>query len=182
MNIFRSNKPEASQDSSESASFFSKAKSSVIGTRRALGDITNSVGGQPAAGSDVSKKFMSWFQGPSGASASAPESATAGSAIQVPPAPVVLASDPREYMQREADDIDARDAENPLLCPEYVNEMYDIFRQTERQFQVNPNYMSNQPHINDKMRTILIDWLVTTLLSTSLSFRNLYSHTILLFL
>ena len=63
-------------------------------------------------------------------------------------------------MRREADDIDARDAKNQLLCSEYVNEMYDIFRQSEIEFRVNANYMLTQPHINDRMRTILVDWLV----------------------
>jgi hypothetical protein len=28
---------------------------------------------------------------------------------------------------------------------------------------VNASYMANQPHINDKMRTILVDWLVKTI-------------------
>ena len=163
MNIFRS-KPATTESRTEDSEggFFAKAKTSVVGSRRALGDITNNVAGQSGAqGNDVSKKFMSWFQGPSSATsaASAPVPAQA-SAFVVPPAPVVSATDPREYMQRQADDIDARDAENPLFCPEYVNDMYDIFRQLERQFQVNANYMANQPHINDKMRTILVDWLV----------------------
>ena len=66
----------------------------------------------------------------------------------------------RVYMQRPSDDIDARDAENPLLVTEYVDEMYDNFRSCERKYMINSTYMTNQPHINDKMRAILIDWLV----------------------
>jgi hypothetical protein len=160
MNIFRSKPTTESRTEESEGGFFAKAKGSIVGSRRALGDITNSVAGQSGPqGNDVSKKFMSWFQGPS--SASAYTAATAPATVfNVPAAPVVSASDPREYMQRQADDIDARDSENPLFCPEYVNDMYDIFRQTERQFQVNANYMSNQPHVNEKMRTILVDWLV----------------------
>ena len=164
MNIFRS-KPATTESRTEDSEggFFAKAKSSVAGSRRALGDITNNVSGLSGdKGNDVSKKsIMSWFQGPS-SFASAPAPAQASTFV-VPPAPVVSATDPREYMQRQADDIDARDAENPLFCPEYVNDMYDIFRQLERQFQVNASYMTNQPHINDKMRTILVDWLVKTI-------------------
>ena len=75
-------------------------------------------------------------------------------------APVIAPNDERDYMRREADDIDARDARNQLLCAEYVNEMYDIFRQSEKEFQVNANYMTTQPYVNERMRTILIDWLV----------------------
>ena len=52
------------------------------------------------------------------------------------------------------------DRGNPLLCAEYVNEMYDIFKSSERQFQISPDYFSKQPHINESMRTILVDWLV----------------------
>lgn len=72
-----------------------------------------------------------------------------------------MMSDPsRPYMDRPSDDIDSRDAENPLLCTEYVNEMYELFSKGEREFAVNPTYMSTQPNINEKMRTILVDWLV----------------------
>jgi len=67
----------------------------------------------------------------------------------------------RVYMQRPSDNIDARDAGNPLLVTEYVDPMYDHFRAAELEFLVNPNYMNMQPNINDKMRAILVDWLVS---------------------
>jgi hypothetical protein len=67
----------------------------------------------------------------------------------------------RDYMRRESDDIDARDAGNPLLATCYVNEMYDNFGVLERKFSVSPSYMSDQPYINERMRTILVDWLVS---------------------
>ena len=38
----------------------------------------------------------------------------------------------RPYMRRPADDIDERDAENPLLCTEVVNQMYDHFGEAEK--------------------------------------------------
>ena len=71
----------------------------------------------------------------------------------------------RPYMARPSDDIDARDVDNPLLCTEYVNDMYDIFSGIERDNALNADYMANQPFINEKMRAILCDWLVSTLLS-----------------
>lgn len=67
----------------------------------------------------------------------------------------------RVYMQRASDNIDARDAGNPLLVTEYVDPMYDHFRAAELEFLVNCNYMNSQPNINDKMRAILVDWLVS---------------------
>ena len=63
-------------------------------------------------------------------------------------------------MNRESDDIDARDAGNPLLATCYVNEMYQHFGNLERQYAVSPNYMTNQPYVNERMRSILVDWLV----------------------
>ena len=77
----------------------------------------------------------------------------------------VVAAEPvvqqRPYMLRPSDDIDIRDVDNPLLCTEYVNEMYDIFNDTEKEYAVKPNYLSGQQYINEKMRSILCDWLVS---------------------
>ena len=159
MNIFsRAKKSEPVGDNDAEIGLFGKAKMALGGNRRALGDITNSVAGNGVEqAKDGAKKTMSWFQGPvsSGPTSIEPLSA---------PAPIVSKDDERSYMQRESDDVDARDAQNPLLCSEYVNEMYDIFRASEKNFQVNANYMSTQPFINEKMRTILVDWLVPKLL------------------
>ena len=153
MNIFRK-RSEFVGDNESELGLFGKVKSAVTGTRRALGDITNSVANAHEQGKDGAKKAMSWFQGPvsSGPTSIEPHQA---------PAPIISKDDSRSYMQREADDIDSRDNQNPLLCSEYVNEMYDIFRSSEKEFQVNANYLSTQPFINEKMRTILVDWLVS---------------------
>jgi hypothetical protein len=66
----------------------------------------------------------------------------------------------RCYMQRVCDDVDARDTDNPLLVTCYVNEMYENFNELERDFMVSSTYMSKQDYVNEKMRTILVDWLV----------------------
>ena len=66
----------------------------------------------------------------------------------------------RPYMLRPSDDIDVRDSENPLLVTDYVNEMYNIFNEQEVLLAVNHKYMTTQPYVNEKMRCILIDWMV----------------------
>ncbi|XP_046858693.1 G2/mitotic-specific cyclin-B-like [Xenia sp. Carnegie-2017] len=56
-------------------------------------------------------------------------------------------------------DIDANDYENPQLCAEYANEIYHYLLSYEKQFIV-PDYMKTQKHVNERMRSILVDWLV----------------------
>lgn len=148
--------------------FGGKAKAASNGQRRALGDITNAVQGTETNGiQGLASKANSWFQQPT----------SYGPTVIMPStrqAPVINSNDERDYMRRESDDIDARDAANPLLCSEYVNEMYDIFRQSEVESQLNPNYMSTQPYINDRMRTILVDWLIEVHLKFKMVPETLY--------
>ena len=79
----------------------------------------------------------------------------------------------RSYMQRPADDIDARDIGNPLLCTQYVNEMYEHYNEVERKFMVK-DYISKQQHVNERMRTILVDWLVEVHLKFKMVPETLY--------
>lgn len=60
----------------------------------------------------------------------------------------------------QLDDIDKRDKDDPLCVTDYVQDMYEHFRAVEGGTSVKPTYMENQPHINERMRAILIDWLV----------------------
>ena len=69
-----------------------------------------------------------------------------------------LPSPPRS--RQEIPDIDACDRENPLAVTEYVNDIFSYWFRVEPDTQVAPNYMLIQTDINDKMRAILIDWLV----------------------
>ncbi|KAL3841146.1 hypothetical protein ACJIZ3_025737 [Penstemon smallii] len=56
-------------------------------------------------------------------------------------------------------DIDAADVNNDLAVVEYVEEMYKFFKEVEHE--TRPcDYMDSQPEINEKMRAILIDWLI----------------------
>ncbi|XP_041826948.1 G2/mitotic-specific cyclin-B1 [Melanotaenia boesemani] len=65
-------------------------------------------------------------------------------------------------------DVDADDYENPMLCSEYVKDIYKYLRQLEVEQNVRPNYLQGQ-EITGNMRAILIDWLV----QVSIKFRLL---------
>merc|ERR1712158_290352 len=56
-------------------------------------------------------------------------------------------------------DIDADDHENPQLCAEYALETYAYLKQLEKRGAVPSNYLTGCP-TNEKMRAVLIDWLV----------------------
>ena len=84
------------------------------------------------------------------------------------------ASVPRLYMDRPVDDIDSRDNDNPLLVTDYVNDMYENFGEVEREFAVKPNYMTHQEFINEKMRSILVDWLIEVHLKFKMVPETLY--------
>lgn len=128
-----------------------------INKRRALGDITNAANNDDAQRNDGAKKPLH-----SGFSSNAMQ-------LNVPSFPqstMDIVNDistvgERSYMLRPSDDIDTRDAGNPLLATSYVNELYDYFGSMEKKFAVNSNYMASQPYINDRMRCILVDWLVS---------------------
>ena len=52
------------------------------------------------------------------------------------------------------EDIDAEDKENPLLCSEYINGIYDYMRVMEVQYQV-INYTDNSYSIHSPISTNL---------------------------
>ncbi|KAG6387693.1 hypothetical protein SASPL_152885 [Salvia splendens] len=57
-------------------------------------------------------------------------------------------------------DIDACDAKNPFGVVDYVEDLYAYYKKMEGVSRVLPEYMSQQPDINERMRAILIDWLI----------------------
>lgn len=73
-----------------------------------------------------------------------------------------------------ADDIDLRDKDDPLCATEYVQDMYRHFRDKELVTSVRPVFMENQRHINERMRSILVDWLVEVHLKFKLVPETLY--------
>ncbi|XP_074354912.1 G2/mitotic-specific cyclin S13-7-like isoform X2 [Apium graveolens] len=56
-------------------------------------------------------------------------------------------------------DIDAADANNELAAVEYVEDMYKFYKLAEHESHVF-DYIDFQPEINQKMRAILVDWLI----------------------
>ncbi|KAI7724538.1 hypothetical protein M8C21_032560 [Ambrosia artemisiifolia] len=58
-------------------------------------------------------------------------------------------------------DIDISDTRNTLAVVEYVEDLYAHYKRMESHSMVSPNYMlTQQSDINEKMRAILIDWLI----------------------
>jgi hypothetical protein len=90
--------------------------------------------------------------------------------VTAEPAP----ANPSSYQFGPADNIDERDAEDPLCATEYVEDMYEYFRAKEATTSVRPIYMENQTHINERMRSILVDWLVEVQLKFKLVPETLY--------
>jgi len=69
---------------------------------------------------------------------------------------------------------DAKTLENTLECSEYANDIFSHLKLTELKFIPKPGYMKNQTDINEKMRAILIDWLVEVHLKFKLFSETLY--------
>ena len=136
------------------------SKNAIVGgARRGLRDITNVATGSAASGKAVVKPAAAKSGKPSTSLFSGTESASGALASRTEPAESNSTSEASAYSRREADDIDARDASNPLMVTHYVQEIYAHMREKEVNC-VSATYMQRQPHINEKMRAILIDWLV----------------------
>lgn len=87
------------------------------------------------------------------------------------PTPVINMIDSLSESLEECrvEDIDEADWNNPQECAEYVNEIYAYLRTLEPKYQVDPNYMSRQTDITDKMRAILVDWYVNRMCSSNVT-------------
>lgn len=76
-------------------------------------------------------------------------------------APILSLETPTRYQHTgRADNIDIRDRDDPLSVAEYAQDMYAYFRKQEHCTSSRASYMLLQPQINEKMRAILVDWLV----------------------
>ncbi|KAL2465909.1 Cyclin-B1-2 [Abeliophyllum distichum] len=80
-----------------------------------------------------------------------------------------LSNKPKEQIV----DIDAADMNNDLAAVEYVEEIYEFYKSAENESQVN-DYIDAQPEINERMRAILIDWLIQVHQKFELSPETLY--------
>ena len=82
-----------------------------------------------------------------------------------PPAPVArhVAARPVQLpraARAAVEDIDAKDGDDIMAVAEYVQDIHANLRAAEGAKHPSAAYMDKQPHINAKMRAILIDWLV----------------------
>ncbi|KAL5557411.1 hypothetical protein UlMin_039647 [Ulmus minor] len=78
--------------------------------------------------------------------------------------PEAVPDETEEIEMKDADepivDIDGCDKKNPLAVVDYIEDIYAFYRRMEGVGCVSPNYMVQQFDINEKMRAILIDWLI----------------------
>ncbi|KAM4675026.1 G2/mitotic-specific cyclin-B2-like [Discoglossus pictus] len=86
--------------------------------------------------------------------------------LKVPsPLPVDVSMKEEELCQAFSDalnnveDIDAEDGGNPQLCSEYVMDIYNYLKQLEVAQSVRLRYLEGR-EVNERMRAILVDWLV----------------------
>ncbi|XP_020370094.1 G2/mitotic-specific cyclin-B2 [Rhincodon typus] len=59
----------------------------------------------------------------------------------------------------KVEDIDAQDGDNPQMCSQYIKDIYKYLRQLEMEQAIRPHYLEGQ-EINERMRAILVDWLI----------------------
>ncbi len=78
------------------------------------------------------------------------------------------------FYESQLNEVDLVDAKNPQLCAEYAVEIYDHMKQMELGTLPQYGYMERQEDINEKMRSILIDWLVEVHLKFKLVPESLY--------
>ncbi|CAH8292797.1 unnamed protein product [Eruca vesicaria subsp. sativa] len=70
-------------------------------------------------------------------------------------------------------DIDESDRDNHLAGVEYVDDMYSFYKEVEKESQAQM-YMHIQSEMNEKMRAILVDWLLEVHIKFELNLETLY--------
>ncbi|KAF3548329.1 hypothetical protein DY000_02000249 [Brassica cretica] len=70
-------------------------------------------------------------------------------------------------------DIDESDRDNHLAAVEYVDDMYSFYKEVEKESQPKM-YMHIQTDVNEKMRAILVDWLLEVHIKFELNLETLY--------
>ncbi|XP_077218618.1 G2/mitotic-specific cyclin S13-7-like isoform X2 [Tasmannia lanceolata] len=74
---------------------------------------------------------------------------------------------------KKVHDIDGADSEDQLAVADYVEDIYTFYRLAESSNQIH-DYMDSQTEINEKMRAILMDWLIEVHNKFSLMPETLY--------
>ncbi|KAJ8531427.1 hypothetical protein K7X08_026861 [Anisodus acutangulus] len=65
-----------------------------------------------------------------------------------------------DIFEETAINIDSDDTKNPLAVVDYVEDLYAYYSKMEVCSRISPDYMAQQFDVNERMRSILIDWLV----------------------
>lgn len=71
-------------------------------------------------------------------------------------------------------EVDRPDLDDPQCVAEYVADIYKYFREEEGRDLPSADYLEGQPDVNEKMRGILVDWLVEVHLKYKLKPATLY--------
>eukprot|EP00276_Gloeochaete_wittrockiana_P007398 CAMPEP_0184667264 /NCGR_PEP_ID=MMETSP0308-20130426/66306_1 /TAXON_ID=38269 /ORGANISM="Gloeochaete witrockiana, Strain SAG 46.84" /LENGTH=398 /DNA_ID=CAMNT_0027112353 /DNA_START=215 /DNA_END=1411 /DNA_ORIENTATION=- len=79
--------------------------------------------------------------------------------IDMPAAPAAV-SDLSADLKARVDQIDAGDRNDAQCVSEYINDIFQYLKQLETSDAAPANYMASQTDINERMRAILVDWLV----------------------
>lgn len=66
----------------------------------------------------------------------------------------------QELMNEDVLDLDAEDANDPLMVAEYVVEIFEYLRELETSTMPNPHYMDHQESLRWDLRGVLVDWLI----------------------
>ena len=78
------------------------------------------------------------------------------------------------FYTTQLDPVDIPDGRDPQTCAEYACDIFEFLLATETENIALPGYMDRQEDINEKMRAILIDWLVEVHLKFKLVPESLY--------
>ncbi|GBF97763.1 hypothetical protein Rsub_10188 [Raphidocelis subcapitata] len=71
-------------------------------------------------------------------------------------------------------DIDSAQRDNPLAVSCYAADVYALHHRRAAQFRVPPDYLRSQPELNERMRSVLVDWLVEVHRKLKLSPESLF--------
>jgi len=124
-----------------------------VGARRVLGDITSQEINSKPVNAKVNKKQ------PRLTRLASRRLTDPTSKPLIDPEDEVLGESEERILPHNVKDIDTQDEGNPQLCAEYAMEMFVYLRKLEERGSVRVGHLSGCP-TNDKMRAVLIDWLV----------------------
>ena len=150
------------------------ASASVGSTDTGAGKSAATVAAPATAAGGVSGKAQAGQRENLASTTASGTAATSTVTVKIEPGAASAPLRPIRTATRTPTDIDQRDAEEPLAVTEYVEDLYQFLRERETSTRVDRRYMDSQPNVNERMRSILIDWLVEVHLKFKLVPDTLY--------